>query len=229
MKLVHPDSLADTLNVINQAFFTEQALTMRQCEQAARWIAARQGQPRAYAGMPAPTEHDFSAGMAVFTGERVRTGAATAHILGEEACRALILLRARLPEVRAALARATAGMEQRLARCEQSSGAPAGMYCCGICTCAYWRHLAAGGLSRNGERLAAGMKALKAHRLDTGRWRRFPFFYALLALTEIDPALSRQEMKFAAPACERHLGTRGASTPNVTRRRRVAATILAKA
>ena len=177
--------------------------------------------------MPAPTEHDFATGVAVFTGERVRSGAATAHILGEEACRAVILLRVRLPEVRAALARATAGIEQRLAGAEQS-GAPAGMYCCGICTCSYWRHLAAGGLSRNAERLAAGMQALEAHRLDTGRWRRFPFFYTLLALTEVDPDLTRAEMQFAAAACERYLGTRPTNTPFATRRRRLAEMVLAR-
>ena len=103
------------------------------------------------------------------------------------------------------------------------------MYCCGICTCAYWRHLAAGGLSRNAERLAAGMQALKAHRLDSGRWRRFPFFYTLLALTEIDVALSRSEMQFAAPPCERYLKTCRITSPLITRRKRVAEMILATA
>ena len=226
MELVYSDSLGDTLDALNEAFFAGRRLTRSQRDQAAWWIAARQGQGRAYAGMPAPTEHDFAGGIAVFTGERVRSGAGTAHILGEEACRALILLRAPVPEVRRALKRASEGMLERLAVSERRY--PGGTYCCGICSCAYWRHLAAGGLSRNEERLAAGMKALSAHRLDTGRWRRFPFFYTLLVLTEIDPALSKQEMRFAAPACERYLKTRQAHTVHSERRHRLAEMMLAR-
>ena len=228
MKLVYSDSLGSTLDALDEAFFTGLTLTAAQREKAARWIAARQGLPHAYAGMPAPTEHDFETGMAVFTGERVRSGAGTAHILGEEACRVLILLRVREPEVREALKRATDGMLARLADSKRR-GYPSGTYCCGICSCAFWRHLAAGGLSRNEERLAAGVKALKAHRLESGRWRRFPFFYTLLALTEIDPALTRPEMTFAAPVCERYIRAFRLNTPHAKRRQRLAELVLTRA
>lgn len=228
MKLVHPDSLGATLDALNEAFFAAQSLPRPQRETAAKWIAARQGQPRSYADMPAPTTQDFESGITVFTGEPVRSGAATAHILGEEACRALILLRIPAPTVRNALKRATDGMLKRLADSERR-GYPTGTYCCGICSCSYWRHLAVGGLSQNEERLAAGMTALKAHRLTTGRWRRFPFFYTLLALTEVDPILSRREMQFAAPACQRYLHTGRTNTPVAVRRRRVAELVLARA
>lgn len=226
MKLVYADSLGDTLNALNAAFFDAQVLTKAQREQAAVWIAARQGLPGSYAGMPAPSAQDFTTGLTTFTGERLRTRAGKSHILGEEACRALILLQIKLPEVKAALKRATAGIEQRVTACE-TSGPATGTYCCGICSCAYWRHLAAGGLSRNEERLVAGMKALKAERLDTGRWRRFPFFYTLLALLEIDPALAVQEIQFAVPACERYLHGRTSNAQYAVRRRRLAEKVMA--
>ncbi len=177
--------------------------------------------------MPAPTEHDFSTGDAEFTGEKVRSRAATAHILGEEACRALILLRAKAPYARMALKKATDGMLKRLEASEQRDY-PTGIYCCGICSCSYWRHLAAGGLDRNEERLAAGMKILKASRLENGRWRRFPFFYTLLALTEIKPDLARSEIRFAAPVCERFLKST-ADTVYAIRRRRLAEMVLTAA
>ena len=228
MNPVHPDSMGDTLDALNSVFLLGCKLDRAERERTARWIAGRQGLPGAYAGMPAPTPQDFEAGLTTFTGEKLRSRGGAAHILGEEACRALILLRVRLPEVRSALVRATAGIEQRLADIERS-GKPAGMYCCGICTCAYWRHLAAGGPSRNEERRAAGMKALRAHRLDTGRWRRFPFFYTLLALIEIAPDLAGSELRHAAPVCERYVRTRLADTRYAMRRRWIAQRVLALA
>jgi hypothetical protein len=35
------------------------------------------------------------------------------------------------------------------------------------------------------------------------RWRRFPFWYTVLALSEMDAAEARWELKYAAPALER--------------------------
>jgi hypothetical protein len=46
---------------------------------------------------------------------------------------------------------------------------------------------------------------MKARRLGTGKWRFFPFFYAVLALTEIDLPGARAELRYAAPALERYL------------------------
>jgi hypothetical protein len=35
------------------------------------------------------------------------------------------------------------------------------------------------------------------------QWRRFPFWYTVLALTEMDNAEARAELKYAVPALER--------------------------
>jgi hypothetical protein len=43
MRLVQPDSLADTLDAVNAALLAGQPLTAAQREDAARWIAGRQG------------------------------------------------------------------------------------------------------------------------------------------------------------------------------------------
>ena len=220
MKLVNARSLAVTLDAVNDAFFYGHSLTKLQKGEVARWIAGRQGLPGSYAGMFAGTERDVKEGMTVFTGEKVRPGAATRHILGEEACRALVLLDVPLAGVRDALKRASAGMIPRL---WQASGRPSvipGTYCCGICTCSLWRHLAVGGLE-DGERwLAAGMKALKQHRTGDSKWRRFPLYYTLLALSEIDLPLAVEEMRYAGPACERYM-MRSHRDDRFTQRRRL--------
>ena len=222
MKLIRPTSLAMTLDGIADAFFMEQSLTKSQRNEVAQWIAHRQGQPGSYAGMFAPTKKDFQQGCTVFTGERVRSGAATSHILGEEACRTLLLLNVKQTSVRKALAQATAGIQQRL---DDSSAA--GFYCCGICSVSLWRHLMAGGLNRQRQHLRAGLKALKSHRIGNGEWRRFPFWYTLLALSEMNMTEAREEMQYAAPVCQRYLRRQTLTGKFMIRRRLLAEEALA--
>ena len=206
MNLINPKSLGATLDAVNEAFFYGRSISKSEKVETAIWIAERQGQPRSYAQMFAPTESDFSQGIRVFTGEHIRNGAATSHILGEEASRALILLEVKLPAVKKALELATAGINQRLIE-TVAKGYPIGMYCCGTCTGSFWRHLAVGGIKQvEPERwLVAGLKTLKSLRLGNGEWRRFPFFYTLLALNEIELPSTVAEMKYATPVCERYL------------------------
>ncbi len=121
--------------------------------------------PRAYAEMFAPTSSDYATGVRLFTGERVSTRVGIGHTLGEESCRALLLLRVDNAEVAGALKRASRGMLGRLAATPGSDG----MYCCRTCSSAMWRHLAAGGLDETEARLTAAMKTLKSHREANGR------------------------------------------------------------
>jgi hypothetical protein len=213
MRLVDEDSLALTLDAVNEALFFGRPIPRPTRAEAATWIAGRQGLPGSYANMFAPTEQDFVEAR-LFTGETIASRAATGHILGEEAIRALQLLGMRTPEVRAPLARAKEGME---ARVTDTASRPMGLYCCGTCSCAYWRNLAAGGLTRAEGRLAQGMKDMKARRLGTGKWRFFPFFYAVLALSEVELPGARAELRYAAPVLERYL--QRAATEDVTSQR----------
>jgi hypothetical protein len=48
------------------------------------------------------------------------------------------------------------------------------------------------------------MRILKASRNGNGKWKRFPFFYTLYALTGIDSRAAIEEMKFAAPVLEKY-------------------------
>lgn len=204
MIIINKDSLAETLDAINDAFFHERVLRESEGRTIARWIAETRGKPGSYAGMFAPTSADLVNGIKVFTGESISSGAGVGHVLGEEACRALVLLGADDNAVKDALDRATHGMLQRL-RQSESPDSVHGIYCCGLCSVAYWRHVMVGGLDRNEERLAAAMKVLKSRRTGDGRWRRFPFHYTLLALSELDLALSVDEIRYAAPVLERYV------------------------
>ncbi|UCD09413.1 MAG: hypothetical protein JSU79_01875 [Dehalococcoidales bacterium] len=114
MVIINENSLALTLDSINEAFFFDRPLTPEEKTETAKWLAGRQGKPGSYCGMFAPTEYDLKNGVQVFTGEKITTRGAIKHILGEETCRALLSLSVTDNGVQAALNRATRGMMQRL-------------------------------------------------------------------------------------------------------------------
>ena len=227
MSLVDTSSLGATLDAVNEALFFGRRVTKADRVEAAKWLVSRQGLPRSYAGMFAPTERDYVEGARVFTGEGIASRVGTGHILGEEALRTLLLLGVDTVAVRAAVAAAQVGLEAALHGWE-ARGYDAGMYCCCTCTCAYWRNLSAGGLSQPERRLAAGMEGLKARRLGTGRWPSFPFHYTVLALTEIDLPGAVAELRYAAPVLERYLKQPAKDDRYHLRRRAVAERALAR-
>jgi hypothetical protein len=202
--LIHPDSLGDTLDSVNEVLFENlQVPEVVRCA-VASWIADRQGLPGSYAGMFAPTEYDYAFGTLVFTGEAIRSGAATGHILGEEACAALYRMGGNTPEIREALKRARTGILRRLEQSEVQ-GQWSGVYCCGTCSVALWRHMLASGAADDARRIDNGMTELRRYRDGTGRWKRFPFYYTLLALSEIDHPAVREEVLYAGAVIERAL------------------------
>jgi hypothetical protein len=70
------------------------------------------------------------------------------------------------------------------------------------------------------------MKALKKHRDRDGRWGRFPFYYTLLALSEIDSKAATMEKKYAAVLLEKFMKRKMKATKYNERRRIVAEKIL---
>jgi len=64
----------------------------------------------------------IKAGVARIICERITSGAATGHILGEEACRVLFLLGTDVEEAQVALEAATRSMDQRLNASESEGG-----------------------------------------------------------------------------------------------------------
>ena len=163
----------------------------------------------------------------MFTGEPVKSRAGIRHDLGEESCRALILLGVGDRKVKEALAAATSAIMAQVRQFE-TDGNARGVYCCGMCSVAYWRHMAAGGLDRNEERLTAGMEALKASRTGGARWKRFPFHYTLLALSEMDIRPALEEMRYVAPALERYLKSSTDGGEYSRRRRLLCQRVLSK-
>jgi hypothetical protein len=201
--LVDPKSVARTVDALNAAIFDRRPVPAGERVAAARWIATRQGQPGAYADTFAAFPHERRAGIVLFTGERI-TSASARHILGEEASRVLRLLPVRDREVSAALGRANDGLMQCLERAAlDPRNTNPGTFCCGKCTVGLWRNLLSGGLDRQEERLTRGLAHLRSMRNGKGEWQRFPFWYTVLALSEIDSPEALRELTYATPLIAR--------------------------
>lgn len=218
MALLNTTSLAATVDAANDALFLGRVVPAAEKLKTAKWLASRQGVKHSYSGLPAPTDADLE-GIKLFTGEPITTGAGVCHILGEESLRLMLLLGKKEAEVRRGIGLANESMLKRLGKPD------AGGYCCGKCSVAYWRTLLAGGFDNQEARLANGLKSLKKYRDGKGRWGHYPFYYTLLALSEMDAPAAITEMRYAAPVLER---IRGGSDKHSLRRRKLAELILAK-
>jgi hypothetical protein len=221
--LINRMALSQTVDAVNAAHFEGRSLSAGERRETARWIASRQGLPGAYGGTFAGFPAERTKGIVLFTGERIASASAR-HILGEEASRALRLLRVHDRQVSRALEAADEGLMQCLARAaEDPRRRNPGLYCCGKCSVGLWRNLLAGGLDRREERLRSGARHLRSMRDEEHGWRKFPFWYTVLALTEMDSPEAASELKHAAPALER-TASRSLPSPSYARRRHVLAT-----
>ena len=220
--LIDRTSLSKTVDAVNAAIFDARTLGAGERGEAARWIAARQGLDGAYAGTFAGFPVERTKGIALFTGERI-TSASARHILGEEASRALRALRVRDRGVTRALDAADEGLMRCLARAEADprNGNP-GLYCCGKCSVGLWRNLLSGGLDRRDERLQRGASHLRTIRDGKQGWRTYPFWYTVLALSEMDTREAKAELKYAAPPLERTASRPPPAAPYARRRHALA-------
>jgi hypothetical protein len=222
MTLIHDRSLSETVDAVNEAVFFGHAITAQDRREVARWIAARQGAPGAYGQLFAGFPSESASGIRLFTGERV-TSASARHILGEESCRALLLLKSNDATATAALNRATDWIIDRVEKA--ASYAPrnnAGAFCCGKCTVGLWRNILAGGLDRRDQRLRLGLAKLHSMRDGKGEWRAFPFWYTVLALTDMDLGEARGELRYAAARIRAEAKRAAGSSPCAKRRNALA-------
>jgi hypothetical protein len=223
MDIINPNSLSITLDNINEIYFYGRKISASDKAKAAKWIASRRGLPRSYWNMFAPTEYDYNNGIRLFTGEKITTGAGTSHILGEEACRALLLLNGKDKKISAALDNAFAGLAEAMNNAKNKNvDYPDGYYCCGTCTSSYWRNLDAQNTAKAEKLINAGIKILKSMRDGKGKWRRFPYYYTLYTIHDIDLKSVIEEMEYAAPGLERYV-KRAASGDKYNERKRMLA------
>jgi hypothetical protein len=205
MKILNEDSLSQTINQAYHAELFQIKISKEEKEATVSWMLNRAGQPGSYSGLSAPTKSDFKLGATMFTGEKITSGAATAHILGEDALSIISRWKLADKALQRDIASLSSQWSLKMDENERQQGKPMGMFCCGKCSLAYWRGLLAGTMPRAQERLSQGLKLLQADRDGKGRWKRFPFYNTLWVLGEIPDPKAIKELHYAAPSMERFL------------------------
>jgi len=202
MKILNPASLIGTVDAFNEAVFS--GLSWREeAEAIVDWIGTRLGEWRGYAGSFALTTDDWAAGFRLFTGEPVTTRAARTHIIAEEATRVLVWIRNETGMASEALAVSEERLGERIFGEGRYSISQGGVYCCGKCSLALWRNIAAGAFAARADVLKPALETLAAERDGAGGWRRFPFYYTLLFLSGLPLEAARPELEYCAPRARR--------------------------
>ncbi|MDZ4713445.1 MAG: hypothetical protein SGI89_14135 [bacterium] len=225
MKILQKNSLAKTIENLNEAFLTDVKLSLKERKEVAGWIAGRQGLKGSYANMFAPSATDFN-GIILFTGDNITSKASIAHIIGEESLWALYILDVKDKTVSKKLSEAGLGIKKAIQGNDKLRNSAKGTFCCGKCSVAYWRNLSGEGVAENKTELENGIKFLKAQRDGKGGWRRFPFYYTLLALTGIDIPSAKDEMRYASAVCERYVKRKSSEDKYTRRKKEIAKKVL---
>ena len=215
-------SLAGTIDATDDALQQGMDLTPEDRAAVAAFLLEREVAAGRNAGAFAPTAADLSGGVRLYTGEPLRTKLATWNVLTAEAARLLVLLRE--PEG------ACPGAVERAAKWLAVSCFGARDCVVGECAHSFAAHLRF--LSAAGAEASVVVRAvnvLNDHRDGNGRWHRFPFYYTLLTLTEIQAEPARLELRYAIRACERVRGRRGSDEVYGERRAGVIDRVLALA
>ena len=226
-----PEGLAETVARVNHARFFGETITQQQARAVDRLIVSRYAQdipaavrnavkpnPR-WASIPKSfnlTVKERRAKPTTYTGEPL-ANASLRMVHSREAARALFICGAVLGRT-APEALSLCEAVRTTANSLKKQGSP--LFCCGPCTVSVWRLTGIGARVPDDAALDHLLSALRTHRDEKGAWRRFPFFYTLLALLELDHRKAAAELKYAVPECERK--RKGLEPGNVIAARRIA-------
>lgn len=217
MSLLNKSSLYKTVDNVNEALFYRKTISKKEAKEIIRWISGRLDTEYSYNHSYGLTKYDMNHPAYTFTGEKIEC-ASKRHIMAEESCRVMHKLSEITGEKIPSLENTTRVFSKMLDE-YRSYGKPEGTFCCGPCTIGLWRHMNAGGLKKHQRTLPDGIFALHSSRDEAGKWGRYPFYYTLLALSEIDEPEALKEINYAMPACERAL-KRLNNNSKFTKRRR---------
>jgi hypothetical protein len=193
------DSLAETLWRLEEVRRGFRLKVDTQVREALNWVLSRQGLKGAYRGLFAPTEKDLR-GVKLLTGESIFS-AALRHILGEEALRTVVAWNLGSSSTVKEVKESFVSLE-RLGECPAKES---GFFCCHKCTIAFLRTLAV--VKPDGWRatLEKGVENIRKKRTLNGKWHGFPFYYTLLALSEIDLPSAKVELRYASVVAKKLL------------------------
>lgn len=203
MTLLNKTSLYKTVDNVNEALFYGRKITKNEAKEIIIWISTRYDTEYSYNHSYGLTTKDMQMPVFTFTGERLLC-ASMRHIMAEESARVVKQL-SKIAGIQPETLKKTDEWFYKMLEASESAGKPLGTFCCGPCTIGLWRYINAGGLPKYKKYISDGLRALHSNRDEAGKWGRFPFYYTLLALSEIEDEIALKEINYAMTACERAL------------------------
>ncbi len=196
--LIDETSLSGTIDAVSARLACGGTFSSTETESLVGWLLDRQIRSGRGRGMLDPFPGEFEVGVRLFTGERLQTRIATRNVLTLESARILSALAGEAPEVRSALSRTSEAMRHA---CFAVTHCVIGE--CAHSSIAYMRDAASERSSCRRKWIEDHLHVIREHRDGTGRWKRFPFYYTLLALLEVGTPSANAELEYADPACRR--------------------------
>ncbi|MFC2078220.1 hypothetical protein ACFLTM_05370 [Candidatus Bipolaricaulota bacterium] len=193
-------SLSREIDRANAALSAGRVIPAEESAKLTAWLLERQVETGRNAGAFAPTAAELQLGIRLYTGEAVRTKIATWNVLTAEAARLLVLLSGGAGDpdvqVRAAIERARSWLD---VSCFVTRDCVIGE--CAHSLASHLRLMSA--CDETPALLVRRVNILRQHRDGKGRWRRFPFYYTVMVLSETICEAARSELRYAVPACQR--------------------------
>ena len=192
-------SLSREIDRANAALSAGRVIPKEERAKLTAWILEQQVKTGRNAGAFAPTGAELRFGIRLYTGEAVRTKLAAWNVLTAEAARLLFLLSGGVGDdvkVRAAIERARSWLD---VSCFVTRDCVIGE--CAHSLASHLRLMSASDEAPS--LLVRRVNILRQHRDGKGRWRRFPFYYTVMVLSETICEAARSELRYAVPACQR--------------------------
>jgi len=218
MKILHKNSLIETVDAFNEAVFFNYPW-QKEAESLVAWMDSRLGKDRAYAGSYAMTESDWNCEFRLFTGERVSTRAARSHIIAEESTRMMNIIKNETGIDSDSRKESEKRLAAQILSYIPGNTVSTGFYCCGKCSISLWRCVAGGGFSNRLNILEPAIALLAGARDGSGDWHRYPFYYTLLILAEMDSRLALAEIQYCSERLRRARQRLSGKSDSLSKRR----------
>ncbi|MHA1211108.1 MAG: hypothetical protein ACTSSH_01490 [Candidatus Heimdallarchaeota archaeon] len=192
-------SLAKTIDSLNECLFYNKSLPKKELNYLFKIINDRQMHTGKNIGQISLTPNDYVEGSRLFTGEKLHTKLAVKNILTQETFRVISISDEDGTHTNGSLELANKWLTESCFAEFCSVGE------CSHSTIGYMRYLNTFKPKNTKKTLITFIELLKQHRNKRKRWDGFPFYYTLLALSEIHLVEAKNELQLALPACEKRI------------------------
>jgi len=197
-KIEESFSLIKDIDFLNEHLFYNKPLPKRFSDPIIERFLSRQIQYGNSIGQFSLTPNDYLEGSILFTGEKLHTKLAIRSITGQEICRHISLFASKNEKTELVLELADKWLTDSCFAEFCSTGE-----CCHS-TIGFMRYLNTLKCHNYESILINFIELLAQHRNKKTGWDKFPFYYTLLVLSEINLPEARNELSFALPLCEQN-------------------------